>query len=124
MSRYAAERAAFWALGRPEDARRWWGPQGRPGANDPLIQADAATPVFVALTRVRAQRYLHFAVERIREARETGGARRTEAVRDAERFLGIAEGQVAVLFDTLAYPLNIQRAIDHVRAALRAVEVA
>ena len=124
MSRYADERAAFWALGRPEDARCWWGPQGRPGAHDALIQGDAASPVLVAVARVRAQRYVHIAVERIREARETGGMRRTEAIRDAERFLGIAEGQVLVLFDTCAYPLNIQRAIDRVRAALRAVEVA
>lgn len=118
------KRAAMWALGRPEDPRFWWGPGGRPASDGPLVQGDAASPVLIALTRMRAQRYIHFAVERIREAREVGGTRRTEAIREAERFLGIAEGQVAVLFDTCAYPLNVQRAVGRVRAALRAVEVA
>ena len=85
-----------------------------------LVPATSVSRTMLALVKIRARQYLHHAVQDVRWARERVGGKSAEWLRSAEWNLGIAQGQVYVLYDTQAVAWRYQRAIDAVRVALRA----
>ena len=85
-----------------------------------LDPRSSVSPTMLAIVKIRARQHLHHAVQDVRWAREQVGGKSAEWLRSAEWHLGIAQGQVYVLYDTQAVAWRYQRAIDAVRVALRA----
>ena len=85
-----------------------------------LDPRSSVSPTMLSLVKTRARQHLHHAVQDVRWARERVGGKSAEWLRSAEWHLGIAQGQVYVLYDTRAVAWRYQRAIDAVRVALRA----
>lgn len=101
-------------------------PGGRPVRGMNVSEAAAldprssVSPTMLSIVKTRARQHLHHAVQDVRWARERVGGKSAEWLRSAEWHLGIAQGQVYVLYDTRAVAWRYQRAIDAVRVALRA----
>jgi len=85
-----------------------------------LDPRSSVSPTMLSIVKTRARQHLHHAVQDVRWARERVGGKSAEWLRSAEWHLGIAQGQVYVLYDTRAVAWRYQRAIDAVRVALRA----
>lgn len=90
------------------------------GGNTPLVPRTAASAVMIALVKLRCRQYLHFAVEEVRFHRERP---RLDSLRRAAFFIGVAEGQALVLYDTQSVAWRFLRAVQKVRATVDGLAV-
>lgn len=87
-------------------------PQGNQTGLDPKM---AASAVMIALVKMRCQQHLRYAIEEVRSYRERS---RVENLVRATYFIGVAQGQAYVLYDTPAVAWRFERAVRKTRTVI------
>lgn len=77
--------------------------------------AMAASAVMIALVKMRCQQHLRYAIEEVRSYRERS---RVENLVRATYFIGVAQGQAYVLYDTPAVAWRFERAVRKIRTVV------
>jgi len=113
---YATQRDAESAAARAQGAALML---PAPAPNTPLDPKTAASPVMIAIIKMRFRQHLRLAIESVRSHRERRDPmEHPMELRRAARHLGIAEGQVYVLYDTHAQAWPFLRAVQKIDALI------